>query len=70
MLHEKKARPAVGSKGRANDLTINSSLPRAVEYDTVRDDKSKWDRGCLAVAAAFVAMTAIYAVGLAIGVFN
>ena len=69
-MNKKEARPAVGSKGRANDLTINNSLPRAVEYDMVRDDKSKWDRGCLAVAAAFAAMTAIYAAGLAIGVFH
>lgn len=67
-MSKKEARPAVESK-RASVCKDAGSIPQR-EYDTVRDDKSKWDRGCLAVAAAFVAMTAIYAVGLATGVFN
>lgn len=66
---KKEARPAVGSK-RATDLTINNSLARAVKLSTARDEKSEWDRGCMAVAAGFAAMTALYAVGLAAGVFH
>lgn len=69
MAVKNEARPAVESK-RATDLTINNSLARAVKLSTARDEKSEWDRGCRAVAVAFAAMTAAYAVGLAAGVFH
>lgn len=69
MAVKNEARPAVESK-RATDLTINNSLARAVKYDMARDEKSEWDRGCMAVAAGFAAITALYAVGLAAGVFH
>lgn len=66
---KKEARPAVGSK-RATDLTIDNSLSRAVKYNTARNEKSELDRGYMAVAAAFAAMTVIFAVGLASGAFH
>lgn len=66
---KKEARPAVGSK-RATDLTIDNSLSRAVKYRTARNEKSELDRGYMAVALAFAAMTALYAVGLAAGAFH